>query len=209
MTPPAHTLKPATPAAEKCCGSREKLIQTTIELMSSKGFGGMGITELLNCAGVTRSNFYYHFDSKEQLCLQALDELAMRYKTQFLEPTLFNMEWTPAQRLESLVNAMIERLDSEECCVGCPFINLAAETSDFHPAFREKLVFYTSQKRQSLEDCYRQGVAAGEFRADLDPATVAQAIQCLFNGTILMAKLTKSVDVARSNRDMLFQWIKA
>lgn len=56
-------------------GSREKLVEATIDLMASHGFEPMGISLILEKAGVTKSNFYYHFKSKEELCLAALEQM--------------------------------------------------------------------------------------------------------------------------------------
>ncbi len=64
-----------TSTVDTTAGSRQKLLDATVELMSSRGFEAMGINSILEAAGVSKSNFYYHFKSKEDLCLAARDAM--------------------------------------------------------------------------------------------------------------------------------------
>ncbi len=183
--------------------SREKLIQATINLMSSRGFEAMGINSILEAADVTKSNFYYHFKSKEELCLAALDAMAEYFFQQVLEPILNDKKTSPKKRLEKFFRMMHEKVNSECCERGCPFVNLATETSDFIPAFREKIDAYFRRYRRTLSDLYKEGVEKGEFRADISPDMAALSILSGVNGTFVLAKAQKDARIVKDSTDTL------
>lgn len=180
-------------------GSRQKLIEATIELMSSRGFEAMGINSILEAAGVSKSNFYYHFKSKEDLCIAALEEMTDMFFSRMLDPILLNKTLPPRKRLEKFLKGMAEVIEAECCNKGCPFVNLATETSDFLPAFRERISQYFERYQQRLAECIQEGVQAGEFRSDVPPKLAAQVLLASMNGTIVLAKVHKRPQVLKEN----------
>jgi len=188
-----------TSTVDTTIGSRQKLVEATIELMSSRGFEAMGINSILEAADVSKSNFYYHFKSKEDLCLAALDAMQEYFFSQCLEPFLSDKSWSPRQRLERFLQSARERMESECCQKGCPFVNLATETSDFLPAFRERISAFFERYQQRLADCIREGIARGEFRSDISPGVAAQVLLASMSGTLVLAKVHKEPQVMRDS----------
>ena len=180
-------------------GSRQKLVEATIELMSSRGFEAMGINSILEAAGVSKSNFYYHFKSKEDLCLAALETMIDMFFQQMLEPILSNKSLSPRKRLEKFLKGMADMIEYECCNKGCPFVNLATETSDFLPAFRERISHYFDQYQQRLADIIQEGIKLGEFRSDISAKAAAQVLLASMNGTIVLAKVHKRPQVMKDN----------
>jgi len=52
--------------------SKEKILSKAAELIHTKGYNHTSIKDILEAAVVTKSNFYYHFESKEQLAFEML-----------------------------------------------------------------------------------------------------------------------------------------
>ncbi len=188
-------------------GSREKLILATIELIASKGYDSTGINEILAQSGVTKSNFYYHFDSKEVLCLEALDSLIDCATREILHGVFSSQANSPKQRFQSFLDYLHQKF-SESCCAqGCPMVNLATETSDFYPPFREKLDQFFGDYARSIESWYQEGVEKGEFRDDLSPSKVAQLVLSTINGTMVMTKTLKTPDIIKNNGEVLLMFL--
>ncbi len=179
--------------------SRRKLIEATIELMSARGFEPMGIQSILESAGVSKSNFYYHFKSKEELCLAALDEMATYFFSQCVDPILGNKSLSPRKRLEKYLKNMVEMMETACCEKGCPFVNLAAETSDYVPAFRERISSFFDQYQKRLAECFKEGVELGEFRSDISPHLASQIILACMNGTMVLTKVHRKPQVMKEN----------
>jgi TetR/AcrR family transcriptional regulator, transcriptional repressor for nem operon len=51
--------------------NRERIVATAGELFREKGFDGIGLNDLMQAAGLTRGGFYGHFESKQDLAVQA------------------------------------------------------------------------------------------------------------------------------------------
>lgn len=184
--------------------SKEKLICATIQLMSKRGFESMGINSILEAADVSKSNFYYHFKSKEELCLAALDAMSNQLLSSYVDPILSDTKLSPKKRLQKLISFFKEKMTEAECCGGCPFTNLAAETSDFYPGFRERISKHYTDYADRLASCYEEGVQKGEFTEKIKSTQAAQMILSLMNGTLLMAQLQKDLSIIDSNTKALF-----
>ncbi|MBX9878280.1 MAG: TetR/AcrR family transcriptional regulator [Candidatus Obscuribacterales bacterium] len=187
--------------------SREKLISATMQLMSSRGFESMGIHSILEEAGVTKSNFYYHFKSKEELCLAALDHMSDYFFEMFVDPILLDAKVSPKKRLHKLIDFFKQKMSESQCSGGCAFVNLSAETSDFHPAFRERITRHYKEYADRIAKCYEEGVKKGEFTKKIKPQQAAQMIMSLMNGTMLMSKVQKDPGVIEMNTSTLFSLI--
>lgn len=179
--------------------SRQKLIEATIELMSLRGFEAMGINSILEAAGVSKSNFYYHFKSKEDLCIAALDSMTEQFMNECLNPALSNRSISPRKRLERYLKGMAEMIESACCQKGCPFVNLSAETSDFLPAFRERLSQFFERYQQQLAECIQEGIDLGEFRSDVPARLAAQVLLASMNGTTVLAKVHRRSQIMKEN----------
>lgn len=187
--------------------SKEKLICATIELMSSRGFEAMGINSILEAADVSKSNFYYHFKSKEELCLAALEAMSECFFATCVDPILSDTKLTPKKRIHKLIDFFKQKMLETECSGGCAFVNLAAETSDFHPAFREKITRHYTDYAAKIAACYEEGVQKGEFTNRIQPNQAAQMVMSLMNGTMLMAKVQRDPSVIEMNTKTLFSLI--
>jgi len=51
---------------------RERLVATAVDLFYRQGFGAVGIDQIIETAGVTKTTFYKHFESKDDLMLAAV-----------------------------------------------------------------------------------------------------------------------------------------
>ncbi|MBY8859926.1 TetR/AcrR family transcriptional regulator [Nocardia sp. CA2R105] len=61
--------------------SRRKILDATLELIASEGFGGVNIAAAAHAAGVTRQTVYSNFGSREDLVSQAMADLLFRATT--------------------------------------------------------------------------------------------------------------------------------
>src|SRR2546423_4329837 len=51
---------------------RERLVAAAIELFYRHGFGAVGVDRVIATAGVTKTTFYKHFESKDELMVAAV-----------------------------------------------------------------------------------------------------------------------------------------
>ncbi len=168
--------------------SREKILEAAASLFHRRGFQPTSLEDVLEASGVCRSNFYYHFRSKEDLGLAVLARQAGRFDADVIEGILENERESPRSRLSRLFGAVASGLRSDAYRSGCPFGNLAAELGGSHPEFRSRLGAFFRRWEDAVERCLREGVAAGEFRRDLDTRRIAMALVSQIEGAVLLTK---------------------
>lgn len=173
-------------------GNREKLIEIACQAFGQKGYESTSVDDLLAEAGVSPSNFYYHFKSKEELAIEVLDSIFERSREKFVP--LFESGKTPAsEKLKQLHGLFVQRMEKSRCCGGCPLGNLASELSDVSPRFRERIAGFFDECMRGIEGIVRQGVREGEFRPDLDPRASAALIFGSLEGLMLVSKSLRKI----------------
>ncbi len=193
----------------KATGSKAKLVNATVGLLAAKGFRGTITDEILEISGVSRSNFYYHFDSKEALCLAALERIGYMFLVTVVNQTLANTVFSPAERIESYFNYLIEVVETNACDIGCVFTNLASETQDLDPAFHEKILEVDGKVARALEHTLRDGLETGEFRLDGDVQDAAWMMLALFKGATVLSTTRRDPEILRQCRNAAFNLLKA
>src|SRR5271155_4746288 len=63
---------------EKAAENRERIIEAAGALFREKGFGGIGVADIMKAADLTHGGFYGHFASKDDLVAQASERAMVR-----------------------------------------------------------------------------------------------------------------------------------
>ena len=176
--------------------NRDKLIDTAAQLFHSHGFEGTSIDLLMKTSGVSKSNFYYYFESKEALGLLTIEKVASEFKKTILSKTILNPDLSPLERLDGLYEEIIsyQRFLSQSCHAGCFFGNLALEQSAVNERFRSVLSDFFQEIESSFEQCLKDGVEQGFFKEEIDPKETATLLVSQIEGAILLLKVYNSVD---------------
>lgn len=189
--------------------SKEKILASAKELFHENGFQQTSVDEILKKSGVTKSNFYYHFKSKEELGLIILDRFIQLYESDVLMQTLGNKELKPSDRLTEFYRAVRTFHRDLEKPRGCPFGNMAIEMSGSNESFREKLSIFFNSWEKIIEECISEGMRSGDFRGDLPPGVIAQLILSHLEGAIMMVKTHRSIEPLSSGSETIIRLLKA
>lgn len=174
--------------------SKEKIIQVAAHLFHKNGYQTTTVDEISETTGVTKSNLYYHFRSKEQLALEALDMRMKQFESEVILSTLGKISLPPKKRLQQFYDRVANFHSSLKCRCGCPFGNLAIEMSDVSEKFRKRLSAFFRNWERAIEKCVDEGMSKGEFRCDIKPKLAAQLILSQVEGAIMMVKTHKTIE---------------
>ncbi len=190
--------------------SRERILAKAIELIHSRGIHNTSIQDILDATSVTRSNLYYHFQSKEQLTFEVLAEQMRRFYAMVLKPSLEDPDLDPARRIDAFLDRLLDLGRSQSGAYGCPFGNVAQEVSSTHEALRRCLSLFFQACTDALESCLREGEALGRFRQGLPHRQMAEFILAQVQGAFLLRKTHRDPDLMRRNfeilRDTIGRW---
>jgi TetR/AcrR family transcriptional repressor of nem operon len=189
--------------------SKEKILASAKELFHEHGFQQTSVDEILKHSGVTKSNFYYHFKSKEELGLMVLDRFIAHYESEVLLKTLGNRSLQPSEKLNHFYATVKTYHCGMQKVKGCPFGNLAIEMSGGNEHFRKRLSEFFNSWERIIEECIEEGMSKGDFRSDLPPVVVAQLILSHLEGAIMMVKTHRSMEPLSTGSETMMKLLKA
>jgi len=106
--------------------TRQKLVESAVRRFYRDGFRSVGIDQVLTDVGISKTAFYKHFESKEDLMLAALE-----MQNEWLQETFLTMirERGGPDALGQLhaVLDVVEHLIASDDFQGCIFVNAAME----------------------------------------------------------------------------------
>lgn len=83
---------------------RQQLIEATIEVLASKGYSRMTLTDVAKLAGLSHGLVNFHFETKEKLLSETLRYLSDEYRENWMA-ALAAAGQGPAKRLHALLSA--------------------------------------------------------------------------------------------------------
>ncbi len=176
-------------------GSREKILQSAKELFYQHGYQITSVDDILRKAAVAKSNFYYHFKTKEDLGREVLELWIAEQEAEALQ-LLQNADLPPPERLNRFF-VQVRRAQAEGAgMAGCPFGNFAAslpntEEDARHERFRLQLRQLFRRMEVAMHGCLSDGIARGDFRSDLTPVEMAAFLLATVQGLLLLTKTYK------------------
>lgn len=172
--------------------TREHLLATGETLSLRLGFTGMGLSELLNTAGVPKGSFYHYFRSKEAFGEAMLQRYFEHYDGQMKQ--LFADDKSDARhQLLSYYAQAISYHCRSECHNACLAVKLSAEVSDLSEPMRHALETGTARVIAHLQDAIERGIREGALSIAMSPAATAETLYSLWLGASLRAKIRRSV----------------
>jgi len=105
--------------------NRDRIIEVAAKLFRERGFDGVGVADLMKCAGLTHGGFYGHFASKE--------DLMMRASVRALEESLGGwqqvVEDSSENALSGVASAYLSASHRDRPGEGCALAALAADAA--------------------------------------------------------------------------------
>jgi AcrR family transcriptional regulator len=143
---------------------RERILLAARELFHRHGIRGVGVETIAEAAGTNKMTLYRHFDSKDELIIAYLQDVAVEADEMWRDFERDHPGDVQAQLKAWLVCAE-ECVSSDER--GCELANAAIElTADNHPGRRIIEELKTNHRNRLASLCRRAGIAQPEVLAD-------------------------------------------
>jgi AcrR family transcriptional regulator len=182
---------------------RDRLVAVAVDLFYRNGFTAVGVDQVIAKAGVTKTTFYKHFDSKDDLMVAAVlqraewEDIAWGRAVQKLAGD------NPVRQLLAMFDVM-DLWFNDPDFLGCMFLNAATEFPNPHDPVHQAAAARNRRARDQRRDMAR---AAG---ADSKAAEVfADCFTALIEGALILRQTQGRNDAARVVRPAVEQLIKA
>jgi AcrR family transcriptional regulator len=172
--------------------TRQRLLDSALRRFYRDGFRSVGIDQILADVGISKTAFYKHFESKEDLMLAALESQNCWLQDTFR--TLMQERGGPTAlgQLHALLDVVESILESDNF-QGCIFVNAAME----FPLPHEPAHIAAAQNKQAIEDLVC-GVASEAGATD--PRALAKELCLIMEGAYVTRHVSgnkQTVDIAR------------
>ena len=174
---------------ERAARTRVEIMDASIRLFARRGYLATTMSELAKAIKMTPGALYWHFPTKEELLLNAIEELHQRFLKEFVELDMEEHRRRPAR--EQLVSFLerTQRFLRDNRAYGMFFAMVAAESADSNDrvaeALRERLTIYA----KAVAEIVQYGQQQREFREDVDPLVVGHSLMGTYMGVLVHQNL--------------------
>ncbi|QRR00960.1 TetR/AcrR family transcriptional regulator [Dyadobacter sandarakinus] len=144
---------------------KSQILEVAEKLFAERGFAGTSVRDIAHEADVNVSMISYYFGSKEKL-IDALFESRTDESRSQLESLVMNEELAPLQKINIMIDAVVERLVEKECFHKIMMrVQLTSERSE---VISEKVMGFKLRNMELMKKLVEEGQHAGVFRSGLD-----------------------------------------
>jgi AcrR family transcriptional regulator len=196
-TPLGNQQIPAFAAMSTATPTRQRLIEAAGRRFYRDGFRMVGLDQILAEVGISKTAFYKHFESKDDLVLAALAEHDREMQDTFRQLVRERGGPTPLGQL-AVVMDVVEHFVASEDFQGCIFVNVAME----FPLPHEPAHIAAANSKRAVEEIVHElAVEAGAA----DPRALAKELCLIMEGAYVTRHVTgdrDAVAIARRLADL-------
>ncbi len=198
--------------------TREKLLDVGEALFARRGYAGVGLREVAQSAGLSKSSLFHHFPGKVQLYCEVLQRVMARIQGH-LQPALDSAGTVP-ERLDRWVDGLIDGLAEHPPSARLLLRalvedeSLPPEADDLPEAQQAERALLSALG--GISNLIRAGVENGELRS----VSVGHTIQTLIGATVyhfasgdlgegVLGRPLLSAEAVRARRDEVKQLLRA
>ncbi|MCG3865621.1 MULTISPECIES: TetR/AcrR family transcriptional regulator [unclassified Photobacterium] len=173
---------------EKTIDTRQHILNVGYQLVVTKGFTSVGLSQLLSAAEVPKGSFYHYFKSKEQFG-EALIHSYFHHYLQRVAHVLKSEQGTGFEQLNEYFKLWI-KVENGICNANkCLVVKLSAEVSDLSEPMREALKQGADSVVGLIANTIERGIKDGSI-VSCDSHITAQTLYNLWLGASLLNKLS-------------------
>jgi AcrR family transcriptional regulator len=171
---------------------RDRLVGTAMALFYYHGISPIGLDRILAEAGVSKTTFYKHFESKDELVVATIEMRDAWQMDAWARAVEILAGEDPRDQLMGVFD-VLDLVINEPSFRGCQFINAAAEFPNPHdPIHRAAVRHKQGNARWFRKLAVRAGVS--------DPDEFVDAYTMLFEGALVIRQVHDRDDAVRAAR---------
>lgn len=183
----------ALPPPVKAGSTRGRLLDAAALLFYENGFHAIGIDQIIDEVGVTKTTFYNHFESKDELIVAVLDDRDHR-DMEVLEVEMLRRAPSPRGRIVALFDILDEWFRDADFR-GCLFTNAAAQFPNPNDPIHVAAARHAQNVHHALATLAREAGAA-------DPEGLARQLDMLITAAISARQVWSDTGAVLTARGM-------
>jgi TetR/AcrR family transcriptional repressor of nem operon len=172
--------------------TKQRLLEAGLGLLLERGYAGLGVQDVLDRTGIPKGSFYHHFESKQDMALQAV-EMYTSMGHELLDHCL-HPDGRPALARVRTFFDQLAGFYGTQGYLGCLLGTLGQELSGTSEVFRLKIDECMSSLAGRIAECFEEARREGDLPADTDSRKLADTILNAWEGAALRSRLLRSPD---------------
>jgi TetR/AcrR family transcriptional regulator, transcriptional repressor for nem operon len=170
--------------------TKRRLLEASLELMLQRGYSGLGVQDVLDRTGIPKGSFYHHFESKQDMALQAVD-LYTATGHELLRHCLTPNGVPALMRVRTFFEQLAD-FYATQGYLGCLLGTLGQELAGANEVFRKKIETCLTSLAAPIAECLEQARTEGDLPADTDTSHLANVLLDAWEGAALRSRLLRS-----------------
>lgn len=195
------------PAPKKEPGesSLERILESALELIVSRGFTATSVDDIAHNAGLTKGAIYFHFKNKTAILMSLLDDIE-RLIIGGMTERVIGAGPTATDKLVAAIHNQGKLAESKTKYL-LLFTLTLLEFNGTDTTIEARVRSIYSSYLAALEQIIRTGKQAGEFHLDVEPRELAAVVMALEHGTLMewycRSALLNGPELVRAARHVL------
>ena len=185
--------------------TRNFIIEKAAPLFNRKGIAGTSISDIMQATKLAKGGVYRHFDSKEEICLDAFNFLCANLSEGINNAVKDKL--TAVDKLFAMIDYYKNDLTTMEG--GCPLLNFGTEADDTNLLLKQRVGERISALQNRISNLIKLGIEEMQFQKDIDPEKFASHMFSVLEGGMLMTKVFGTLDQMQIVTDKLKTEIKS
>lgn len=158
--------------------ARDKILDAAEALFFRRGYAAVGMSEIAEAVGLSKSSLFHHFPTKAQLYAATADRILRAMESTLT--TALAAGGTPVERLDRWVDTIVDLLGEHETYARL-LLRSMFEDDELSGAFEEERAVNATLRRVigAATQLLREGMGSGALRAASIPHTVQSLIGLL------------------------------
>ncbi len=182
--------------AQKNLNTKDKLLDSAMNLMLKKGFTATTLDDICENAGVTKGSFFHYFTNKEDLGIHVLTYYTNDFLIRIQDKGIPNIS-DPVKRLETFLDFIIDlfhqNIYDKSCLVG----NLSQEISNTHEPIRIVCSDIFNLISGIVNEMLKEMKYKLKPHVEIETMELSDTLIALIQGSALIAKAHQNGDIMK------------
>jgi TetR/AcrR family transcriptional regulator, transcriptional repressor for nem operon len=195
--------------------TKEHIINKAFGLFMTTSYKEVSMSLILKKTGLSKGAFYHHFESKEALFEQVVDQFFFAVASDIgFQPSpdvgfLENMDNFFLQK-QVAFQMFADQLGVEHSEIN--FFMFIMQAIQYLPGVRQKVYMYIYKEKKQLESIIEIAQQQNEIKSEVDSSKFAEQLMLLFDGAelhgVLLSQSFETISRQREMLKQLYSWVK-
>ena len=187
--------------------SKAKLLDAALHVIRGKGYTAASVDDICEAAGLTKGSFFHHFESKEELAVEAAAHFAQTADRLF-GSAAYQQAKDPLDKLLGYVDFRRSLLKGDLPDFTCLLGTMVQEVYETNPAIRAACERHLEAHAAAVAAMVREAKAKYAPHAPWKPESLGLFTQAVLQGAFVLAKAKGGPEVAADSLAHLRRYLE-